>query len=536
MEAAEEARLSSGDGRGEEGATLTRSMQDYLADLHKRRAIAAGNEKTAARQHAKGRLTARERIELLFDPGTFSEIDTLVLPRYDVYLGGKQSQYGDGVVTGFGLVNGRRVFAASQDAIVMGGSLGEMHANKIVKAMRMAINYGCPFVAINDSGGARIQEGVDSLAGYARIFDANCEASGVIPQISVIMGPCAGGAVYSPALTDFVFMTQNSYMFITGPDVVKSVMQENVSFEELGGGMMHSQESGVCHFLTGDDADCLEKVRLLLSYLPGNNQDDPPYITPIDDPERVCPELERLVPTDPHKPYDVRQVIASVVDDGRFFEVHQLWAENMVVGYARLNGYVVGIVANQPMVLAGCIDIKASIKASHFIRICDAYNIPIITLQDVPGFLPGKEQEYGGIIRNGARMIYAYSEATVPKLMVILRKSYGGAYCVMSSKGLRGDLLYAWPNAEIAVMGAEGAVNILFRRDVQEADDPDAYRRELVHDYEKKFNNPYVAAARGLIDDVIEPRDTRRVLIKSLELTLSKRETHIPRKHGISPM
>lgn len=331
-------------------------------------------------------------------------------------------------------------------------------------------------------------------------------------------------------------MTNNSYMFITGPDVVRSVMQENVSFDELGGGMMHSQESGVCHFLTTDDRDCLARVRTLLSYLPSNNQDDPPYVPPIDDPERRCPELNELVPTDPYHAYDVRTVIGSIVDDGAFFEVHQLWAENMVVGFARLNGYVVGIVANQPMVLAGCIDIKASIKTTHFIRICDAYNVPIITLQDVPGFLPGREQEYGGIIRNGARMIYAYSEATVPKLLVILRKSYGGAYCVMSSRGLRGDLLYAWPNAEIAVMGAEGAVNILFRRDVQAAEDPEARRRELVDDYQRKFNNPYVAAARGLIDDVIDPADTRRVLIRSLQMTMSKRERHIPRKHGISPM
>jgi acetyl-CoA carboxylase carboxyltransferase component len=377
---------------------------------------------------------------------------------------------------------------------------------------------------------------VDSLGGYAKIFDANCEASGVIPQLSVILGPCAGGAVYSPALTDFVFMTENSYMFITGPEVVKAVMQENVSFEMLGGGMIHSKESGVSHFLSKDDTECLLKVRELLSYLPSNNQDDPPYVPPLDDPDRRCPELEEIVPVDPSKPYDVRQVIATIVDEGRFFEVHELWAENMVVGFARLNGYVIGIVANQPMVLAGCIDIKASVKAAHFIRLCDAYNIPIVTLQDVPGFLPGTNQEYGGIIRNGARMIYAYSEATVPKLMIITRKSYGGAYCVMSSKGLRGDLLYAWPNAEIAVMGAEGAVNILFKKQVSEAEDPNAKRKELVDDYEDKFNNPYVAASRGLIDDVIEPRDSRRVLIKALEVTLSKRETHIPKKHGLAPM
>ena len=511
-------------------------MEAYINKLRARQEIAAGGAAEVERQHAKGRLTARERIDALFDPGTFCEIDTLVTPRYDAYMDGRSSRYGDGVITGFGQVNGRRVFVASQNAAVMGGSLGEMHANKIVKAMHMALKYGCPFIALNDSGGARIQEGVDSLGGYARIFDANCEASGVIPQISVILGPCAGGAVYSPALTDFVFMTENSYMFITGPDVVRAVMQENVSFEELGGGLIHSKESGVSHFLATDDAECLAMVRELLSYLPANNQDDPPYTRPSDDPERRCPELDELVPVDPHKPYDVRQVIASVVDDGRFFEVHKLWADNMVVGFARLNGYVIGIVANQPMVLAGTIDIKASIKAAHFIRLCDAYNIPIVTLQDVPGFLPGTNQEYGGIIRNGARMIYAYSEATVPKLMVILRKSYGGAYCVMSSKGLRGDLLYAWPNAEIAVMGAEGAVNVLFRKDVAAADDPDARRKELVADYEEKFNNPYVAAARGLIDDVIEPRDTRRMLICALELTLSKRETHVPKKHGISPM
>ena len=511
-------------------------METYINKLRARQEIAAGGAAEVERQHAKGRLTARERIDALFDPGTFCEIDTLVTPRYDAYMDGRNSRYGDGVITGFGQVNGRRVFVASQNAAVMGGSLGEMHANKIVKAMHMALKYGCPFIALNDSGGARIQEGVDSLGGYARIFDANCEASGVIPQISVILGPCAGGAVYSPALTDFVFMTENSYMFITGPDVVRAVMQENVSFEELGGGLIHSKESGVSHFLATDDAECLAMVRELLSYLPANNQDDPPYTRPSDDPERRCPELDELVPVDPHKPYDVRQVIASVVDDGRFFEVHKLWADNMVVGFARLNGYVIGIVANQPMVLAGTIDIKASIKAAHFIRLCDAYNIPIVTLQDVPGFLPGTNQEYGGIIRNGARMIYAYSEATVPKLMVILRKSYGGAYCVMSSKGLRGDLLYAWPNAEIAVMGAEGAVNVLFRKDVAAAEDPDARRKELVTDYEEKFNNPYVAAARGLIDDVIEPRDTRRVLICALELTLSKRETHVPKKHGISPM
>ena len=510
-------------------------MDEYIQHLRSLRADAYGSAKDVETQHRKGRLTARERVDLLFDPNTFTEIDTLVLPRFESYMGGKSSRHGDGVVTGFGLINGRHVFVAAQDATVMGGSLGEMHANKIVKAMKMALTYGCPFIAINDSGGARIQEGVDSLGGYARLFDANCEASGVIPQISVIMGPCAGGAVYSPALTDFVFMTENSYMFITGPDVVKAVMQEDVSQEQLGGGLVHSQESGVSHFLAKDDRECLALVRELLRYIPSNNQNDPPYVPPLDDRDRRCPELEQIVPTDPNKPYEVREVIASIFDDGRFFEVHQLWAENMVVGFARLNGWVVGIVANQPRVLAGTIDIKASIKAAHFIRMCDAFNIPIITLQDVPGFLPGTAQEYGGIIRNGARMIYAYSEATVPKLMIILRKSYGGAYCVMSSKGLRGDLIYAWPNAEIAVMGAAGAVNILFRRDVVSAPDPEARRQELVDDYEGKFNNPYVAASRGLIDDVIEPRDSRRVLIAALEVSLLKRERHVAKKHGLSP-
>ncbi len=511
-------------------------MENYVRALRDRKAIAQGTAKDADGQHQKGRLTARERIELLYDQGTFSEVDTLVVPRYENYPGGKRSRYGDGVITGFGLINGRHAFVAAQDASVMGGSLGEMHANKIVKVMRMALEYGAPFIALNDSGGARIQEGVDSLSGYARIFDANCEASGVIPQISVIMGPCAGGAVYSPALTDFVFMTENSYMFITGPEVVRAVMQEEVSQEELGGGLVHSQESGVSHFLAADDRECLLRVRELLTYLPSNNQDDPPYVVPMDDPERRCPELDEIVPTDPHKPYDVRDVICSIVDDCRFMEVRELWAPNMVVGFARLNGWVIGIVANQPMHLAGTIDIKASVKAAHFIRICDAYNIPIVTLQDVPGFLPGRDQEYSGIIRNGARMIYAYSEATVPKLMVILRKSYGGAYCVMSSKGLRGDLLYAWPNSEIAVMGAEGAVNILYRGELKTAPNPSERRRQLVCEYEEKFNNPYVAAGRGMIDDVIEPADTRRILIRALQVTLSKRERHAPKKHGISPM
>ncbi len=515
---------------------MTESYETYIKDLQERKGITHNTPQEVEAQHKKNRLTARERLSILFDPDSFYEIDTLVTPRYDSYMGGKSSRYGDGVVTGFGQINGRQVMVAAQDIAVMGGSLGEMHANKIVKAIRMALQYGTPFIAINDSGGARIQEGVDSLGGYARIFDANCEASGVIPQISVIMGACAGGAVYSPGLTDFIFMTENSYMFITGPDVVKAVMKEEVSFEDLGGGLIHSLTSGVCLFLAKVDYSCLCQVRELMQYLPNNNLEDAPRARPVDAPDRLCPELEAIVPNDPQKPYDVREVIRSILDGGRFLEVHELWAQNLVVGYGRLNGWVVGIVANQPLTLAGCIDINASVKACHFIRICDSYNIPIITLQDVPGFLPGKDQEYGGIIRNGARMIYAYSEATVPKLMVILRKSYGGAYCVMSSKGLRGDLLFAWPNAEIAVMGAEGAVNILFRGELKTSADPKARVKELASDYQARFNNPYVAASRGLIDDVIEPAQTRQVLIRALDLTISKRETHVMRKHGISPM
>ena len=511
-------------------------MDHYIQKLREMKQSSLNSPKEIEAQHQKNRLMARERLDYLLDPGTFNEIDALVLPRYETYPGGKKSRAGDGIVTGFGQIHRRTVMVASQDISVVGGTFGEMHANKIVKMIRMAIDYGVPFIGLYDSGGARIQEGVDSLGGISRIFDANCEASGVIPQISVIMGTCAGGAVYSPALTDFVFMTENSYMFITGPDVVKAVMQENVSLEDLGGGSVHNVQSGVSHFLAVNDQECLALVRELMTYLPSNNHDDPPYVRPIDDPERSCHELIDIVPANPYKPYDVRKVIMSVVDEGRFFEVHALWAQNIVVGFARLNGWVIGLIANQPMVLAGTIDIHAAVKTAHFIRMCDAFNIPIITFQDVPGFLPGRNQEYGGIIRNGARMIYAYSEATVPKMMVVLRKSYGGAYCVMSSKGLRGDLLYAWPNAEFAVMGPEGAVSILYRNELKNAEDPAQKRKELESEYREKFNNPYVAAARGLIDDVIEPQDTRRALIRGLELCLSKRERHTPKKHGISPM
>jgi acetyl-CoA carboxylase carboxyltransferase component len=510
-------------------------MESYKNILRGLKSSAQNSQKEIDNQHQKNRLTARERLEILLDPETFNEIDSLVMPRYENYIGGKESRLGDGIITGFGQIHGRNVFVGSQDISVMGGTFGEMHANKIVKMIRMAMEYGVPFIGLYDSGGARIQEGIDSLGGISRIFDANCEASGVIPQISVIMGTCAGGAVYSPALTDFVFMTESSYMFITGPDVVKAVMNEEVSFQELGGGIVHNVQSGVSHFFARNDEECLSSVRNLLTYLPPNNRDDPPYVVPSDDPNRKCPELEEIVPVAPYKPYDVRKVISSIVDDARFLEVHALWAQNIVVGFSRLNGWVVGIVANQPMILAGTIDINAAIKASHFIRLCDAYNIPILTFQDVPGFLPGKEQEYGGIIRNGARMIYAYSEATVPKIMVVLRKSYGGAYCVMNSKGLRGDFLYAWPNSEFAVMGPEGAVGIIFRNELKNADDPQELRIKLESEIKEKFNNPYIAAARGLIDDVIEPKDTRQVLIRALEISISKRERHTLKKHGISP-
>lgn len=511
-------------------------MENYLKKLRDLKASSLNSQTEIEQQHKKNRLTARERLDVLLDPGSFKEIDALVLPRYETYPGGKHSRCGDGIITGFGTIHKRMVMVGAQDISVMGGTFGEMHGNKIVKMIKMAIEYGVPFIGLYDSGGARIQEGVDSLGAISKIFDANCEASGVIPQISVIMGTCAGGAVYSPALTDFVFMTENSYMFITGPDVVKAVMQEEISLEDLGGGIVHNVKSGVSHFLASDDRECLTLVRELLTYLPPNNRDDPPYVIPADDASRLCPELEEIVPVNPYKPYDVRKVISSIFDDGGFFEVHALWAQNIVVGFARLNGWVVGVVANQPMVLAGTIDINAAIKSSHFIRTCDAYNIPIITLQDVPGFLPGMNQEYSGIIRNGARMIYAYSEATVPKLMVVLRKSYGGAYCVMNSKGLRGDILYAWPNAEFAVMGPEAAVGILYRNDLKKAENPSELRLQLENEFREKYNNPFVAAARGLIDDVIEPKETRKALIQGLELCLSKKEKHLPKKHGISPM
>jgi acetyl-CoA carboxylase carboxyltransferase component len=444
---------------------------------------------------------------------------------------------GDSVVTGWGTINGRLVYVYSQDFTVFGGSLSEVHAAKIVKIMEMAMKNGAPVIGLNDSGGARIQEGVVSLGGYADIFLRNTLASGVIPQISAILGPCAGGAVYSPALTDFIFMVKNtSYMFVTGPDVVKSVTHEEVSFEELGGASVHSAISGVCHMAAESEADCLFLIRELLTYLPQNNMEDPPFKPPKDDPLRSDPRLDEIIPDSPNKPYDIKEVVRMIVDDGQFFEIHEHFAPNIVVGFARLGGYSVGIVANQPMVLAGVLDIDASEKAARFIRFCDCFNIPLVTFEDVPGFMPGTKQEHGGIIRAGAKLLYAYCEATVPKLTVITRKAYGGAYDVMSSKHIRGDLNLAWPTAEIAVMGPDGAVNIIFRRELAEAEDPIAKKAELVAMYREKFANPYVAAGRGYIDDVIMPSETRPRLINALNALQNKRDSNPPKKHGNIPL
>ena len=488
-------------------------------------------------QHAKGRLTARERIDLLLDPGSFRELDPFVVHRTTDFGLDAQKIMSDSVVTGWGTIEGRLVYVFSQDFTVFGGSLGEVHAEKVVKLMDMALKNGAPVIGLNDSGGARIQEGVVSLGGYADIFLRNTLASGVIPQISAIMGPCAGGAVYSPALTDFIFMVRDSsYMFVTGPDVVKAVTNEIVSFEDLGGASVHSETSGVCHLAADSESDTLFLIRKLMGYLPQNNMEDPPFVDTGDDPLRREEALDTLIPDDASKPYDIKDVIQLVMDNGEFYEVHTNYAMNIVVGFARLGGHAIGIVANQPAVLAGVLDIDASEKAARFIRFCDSFNLPIITFEDVPGFLPGTVQEHGGIIRSGAKLLYAYCEATVPKLTVITRKAYGGAYDVMSSKHIRGDLNLAWPTAEIAVMGPDGAVNIIFRKELAEADDPVAKKAELVAEYREKFANPYVAAGRGFIDDVIEPRETRPRLINALEMLQNKRDTNPPKKHGNIPL
>ncbi len=503
----------------------------------RQKAMLGGGQKRVDAQHAKGKLTARERINLLLDEGSFREIDTFVTHRATAFGVEEKKFLSDSVVTGWGTINGRLVYVFSQDFTVFGGSLSEVHAEKVTKIMDLAMKNGAPVIGLNDSGGARIQEGVVSLAGYAYIFLRNVLASGVVPQISVIMGPCAGGAVYSPALTDFIVMVKDtSHMFITGPDVIKAVTREEVTFEELGGAMTHNTKSGVAHFAAEDEQDALTLVQQMLSYMPQNNMEDPPFVPTADPADRMDPELDAIVPDNPNKPYDMKEIIHRVVDDGEFVEVHEHWAQNIVVGFARLGGFSIGIIANQPAVLAGVLDIDSSTKAGRFVRFCDAFNIPIITFEDVPGFLPGVNQEYGGIIRNGAKLLYAYCEATVPKVTIITRKAYGGAYDVMSSKHIRGDISYAWPSAEIAVMGPDGAVNIIFRQELAQSENPEARKAELVADYREQFANPYVAAARGYIDDVIEPHETRPRLIEALKMLQNKRDSNPPKKHGNIPL
>jgi propionyl-CoA carboxylase beta chain len=500
-------------------------------------AIVGGGEARIEQQHAKGKLTARERIDLLLDEGSFTELDAFVMARATELVADEERVMGDGVVTGFGRIDGRVVYLFSQDFTVFGGSLAEAHAEKICKVMDLAVKTGAPMIGLNDSGGARIQEGVVSLGGYADIFLRNVMASGVVPQISAILGPCAGGAVYSPAITDFVAMVRDtSYMFVTGPNVVKTVTHEDVTLEELGGADVHAKKSGVAHFESDDEVSCLALIRRLVGFLPSNNLDPAPVVATNDPIDRQDPALDALVPEASAKPYDMREAIRGIVDDGELLEVHEGWARNIICAFARLDGRSVGVVAQQPMVLAGVLDIDASTKAARFVRFCDAFNIPLLTLVDVPGFLPGTAQEHGGIIRNGAKLLYAYAEATVPKLTVITRKAYGGAYDVMSSKHIRGDYNVAWPSAEIAVMGPEGAVNILYQDELAKAKDADARREQLVAEYVEKFANPYVAAARGYVDDVIEPHETRPRLVAALRSLATKRDTNPRRKHGNIPL
>ncbi len=509
---------------------------ERLADLEKRKdeALHAGPERSVQRQHDKGKMLARERIEYLLDEGSFNELDMLARTRNP---DATERPYTDGVVTGWGTIDGRKVFLFSQDFTIMGGSLGEVFAEKIQKVQDLALSVGAPFIGLNDGAGARIPEGVVSLDGYGGIFYRNVQASGVIPQISVILGPCAGGAVYSPAMTDFIFMVkETSHMFITGPDVVKTVTGEEVTLEELGGAGSHSSKSGVAMFVAEDEKAVLDDVRYLLSFLPSNNLEVAPSGEVEDDPERLCPELLELMPENPNQPYDMKNVITTVVDDGDFMEVHANWAKAIVCGFARLDGRPVGVVANQPMQLAGVLDIESSSKAARFVRTCDAFNIPLVTFVDVPGFLPGVDQEYGGIIRHGAKLLYAYCEATVPRMQVITRKAYGGAYVVMDSKSIGCDLSLAWPSAELAVMGPEGATDIVYRREIQAAADPAARRTELIDEYKSQFANPWIAAERGYIDDVIDPAETRRKLIAGLRMLESKTEDLPKRKHGNVPL
>ena len=514
-------------------------MKDRLNQLADRReqALHAGSPKAVERQHARGKMTARERLDYLLDDGSFQELDMLARHRSTSMGLEANRPYTDGVVTGFGMIDGRKVCIYSQDFTVVGGSLGEVVGEKIQKLQDLAISVGVPFISLNDSGGARIQEGVVGLVGYGGIFKRNVAASGVIPQISVIMGPCAGGAVYSPALTDFVFMVrETSHMFITGPDVVKTVTGEDVTQEQLGGAVTHASKSGVANFISADEKSCLDEVRYLLSFLPTNNMEEPPFVAPTDDAERRTPELIDLIPDSPNQPYDMKKVVAAIVDDGEFFEYSALFAQSLICGFARLNGHVVGIIGNQPQVLAGVLDIDSSEKGGRFVRLCDAFNIALITLVDVPGFMPGTDQEYGGIIRHGAKLLYAFCEATVPRLTVVTRKAYGGAYLVMNSKSIGADFAYAWPSAELAVMGPQGAVEIVYRRELEAANEPAARRAELVEEYTENFATPYVAAERGYVDDVIDPADTRATLIRSLELLRSKREDLPKRKHGNIPL
>ncbi|NWG32193.1 MAG: acyl-CoA carboxylase subunit beta [Rhodocyclaceae bacterium] len=514
-------------------------MHEIIQELERKRELArlGGGQKRIDAQHAKGKLTARERIELLLDDGTFEEWDMFKEHRCTDFGMADNKVPSDGVVTGYGTINGRMVFVFSQDFTVFGGALSEAHAEKICKIMDKAMQVGAPVIGLNDSGGARIQEGVAALGGYAEVFQRNVMASGVIPQISLIMGPCAGGAVYSPAMTDFIFMVKDSsYMFVTGPEVVKTVTHEEVTAEELGGATTHTTKSGVADLAFENDVEALILLRRFFNYLPQNNREKPPIRPTTDPADRIDMSLDTLVPDNPNKPYDIKELIVKVVDEGDFFELQPDHAKNIVIGFARMEGQTVGIVANQPMVLAGCLDIKSSIKAGRFVRFCDAFNIPIITFVDVPGFMPGTAQEYGGIIKHGAKLLYAYAEATVPKLTVITRKAYGGAYDVMSSKHIRADFNVAWPTAEVAVMGHDGAVNIIFRHELERAADPEARRAELIEDYKERFANPYTAAERGYVDDVIEPRRTRPVLIDALETTLTKRVAGPKRKHGNIPL
>lgn len=515
------------------------TTKEKLEELRRRKAKAmeGGGPEKIEKIHKGGRLTARERIELLLDPGTFQELGVFVTHRCSDFGMLDRKVTGDGVIAGYGTINGRLTYVFAQDFTVFGGTLSEANAGKICNVMDLAVQNGAPIIGLNDSGGARIQEGVASLGGYAEIFWRNTITSGVVPQISAVFGPCAGGAVYSPAITDFIFMVkETSHMFVTGPKVIKQVTNEEVTFEELGGAMSHSTKSGVCHFAVEDDVDCIARIKELIAFFPQNNMEEPPRREPRDDPNRCEEDLNALVPDHPNKPYDIKQVIKLVVDDGEFVEVHEHFAQNIVVGFARMNGYPVGVIGNQPGVLAGVLDIQSSIKGARFVRFCDAFNVPLITFEDVPGFLPGTEQEWGGIIKNGAKLLYAYCEATVPKLTVVTRKAYGGAYDVMSSKHIRGDYNVAWPTGELAVMGAEGAVDIVFRKKISEADDPQAMRKKLVDEYNEKFANPYIAAELGYLDDVIIPAETRPRLISALESLRNKRQNLPYRKHGNIPL